>query len=454
MHIRHLREYSTKISGMQCGNADLMKYFSCRIKTFCKTLLRDCCIEMEDSAEGVEKAASSSDHIGYLAMHRSIPDDIARKYQMISASSADSTTKTFLGIVPNLIQNTKEIFVDERFSEVQNGLRGLSEETVEQLVLNIRDAEQNNRIRQLACEVCKILELLCLKNCGKQPTSEIEKWGENLAILSMLGFLKAFFQHCPQNIRLHKRLELFSGRLRDIMSDKWDITDEVVMHEFCNVAQSLSHFAKFNPSKLVRFELTDSTNSPVNCHSEDVEYDRCYDTFSQQFHVKKESEDELQLHAVACVNVDGQVHKIGAFQSVIKLRAPGEEAFDRCMVRFVDVAVIKLEDQGLENRRRVVLCSTQKEKLSEVLDHLKRELNEDLVDLRMSEISQCRLKMHSISTNVGAVLSLRLLYKWRFEAVTLDSRDFVALADSSAGGASVPEVELVGKGKLFEICIA
>jgi len=52
--------------------------------------------------------------------------------------------------------------------------------------------------------------------------------------------------------------------------------------------------------------------------------------------------------------------------------------------------------------------------------------------------------MHTLGTKAGAVLSLRLVYKWGSDAIALESKDFVTLADSSAGGACIPEVQLVG----------
>ena len=457
MHVRHLRDLATKISGLQHVNAELTKYFSGKIQTLCKIVLRDCCIELEGSRERVERAASSSSTnlIGYLEnleMQRRISKEISRNYQRICSSSAECIIKTFLETLPCLIQTIKEIFSDEMFSEQQNGLRGLSEETLEQFVSNIRDAERNNRIRQLVCEVCKILEQLCLENCRQQPAADIEKWGNSLAILSMLDFLRPFFQNFVQGVRLHKRLELFSGYLRDIMSDLVDVTDEVFMRDFSNVSLSLIHFAKFDPSKLVRFDLLALTSSPVTSIRESVEYDKHQDTFSQRFHIKNESEDELQLHAVALIHVDGKIHKIGAFQSVIMLSTSAVDVFDECVSRFDNVTMMKLEGEDSE-RLRVILCSTQKEKLSEVLHVLTGKLSEDLIDLKQSQITQCHFTMRSVAGREGSVLSFRLIYKWGSEAVFLDSKesDFVAFVDSSAEGACIPEVQLVGKPTYLQL---
>ena len=452
MHVRHLRELATKISGLQFENAELMKYFSVKVQTLCKVVLTDCCIELEGSVEGVKRAALSTNPVGYLEIHRAIPKDIARKYQQVCSPSEESIIKTFRAIVPNLIQSVKEIFVDENISEVQNGLRGLSENRLEQFLSNVRDAEKNIRTQQLVCTVCEILEQLCLENCGKQPATEIENWGATLAIPSMLSFLKLFFQHHEQGIRLHKRLELFSMRLKDIISGHVDTADEVFMRDVSNVTLSLIHFAKFSPSKVVRFELTGSTNSAVTCDSENnndkVHYERHHETFSQWFEIRKESEDELRLHANALVHVDGRICKKGAFQSVITINTSAEEAFDACMTHFIDVTAMKLKDNDSENLR-VVLCSIQKEKVSEVLEVLKRKLSEEVVNFRQSEVTQCHLTIRSITSKAETVLSLGLFYKWGSEAVGVDSKDFVSLPDSSVGEACTPEVQFIGKMKLM-----
>lgn len=66
MHIRHLRELAVKIRELKIENADLMRYFTGKIKSLCETILRDCCIELTSSPEEVEWAASSEDHTNYL----------------------------------------------------------------------------------------------------------------------------------------------------------------------------------------------------------------------------------------------------------------------------------------------------------------------------------------------------------------------------------------------------
>ena len=334
-----------------------------------------------------------------------------------------------------------------------DSVRWLSEDRLEQFLSNVRDAEKNIRIRQLVCVVCENLERLCLENCDKQPTTEIVNWGETLEISPMLSFLKPFFQNHKQGIRMHKRLELFSKRLKDMMSDQVDTDDEVFIRDISNVTLSLIHFAKFSPSKLVRLELTGSTNSPVTCvrekNNDNLHYDRHHETFSQWFEIRKGSEDELRLHANALVHVDGRSCKKGAFQSVIKINASVEEAFDACTTNFIDVTAMKLKGHDSE-KLQVVLCSTQKEKVREVLEVLKRKLSE-VVDFSQSEVTQCHLTIRSITSEAETVLSLGLFYKWGSDTVDLDSKDFVSLADSSVGGACTPEVQFVGKIKLLVI---
>ena len=136
MHVRHLREYAAKISGLQRTDVNLMRYFAYQIQTLCDTLLRDCCIELETSADGVERAASSSSCVHYMEIHRPVPEDLEEKYPEVF-SSPDESVKASLAIVPNLIQITKDIFVEEEVSQVQNGLRGLSKETVDQYIIQV-----------------------------------------------------------------------------------------------------------------------------------------------------------------------------------------------------------------------------------------------------------------------------------------------------------------------------
>ena len=93
MHVRHLRELATKLSGLQRENAESMNYFTVKIQTLCKMALRDCCMELEGSVEGVERAALSTNPVGYLEIHRAIPKDIAQKYQQVCSSSEESIIK-------------------------------------------------------------------------------------------------------------------------------------------------------------------------------------------------------------------------------------------------------------------------------------------------------------------------------------------------------------------------
>lgn len=446
MHIRNLRELAAKVSGFQCTNFDLMKYSAWRIQTLVKTVLKDCCIELEDSAEEIDRAASSTNHFDYLKIRRPTPEDIARKYQVICSPSEESIIKVFPTIVPHLIQYVKEIFVDE-IPQGQNGLRGLDEKKVEQSLFKVRKAKENNGFRELVDEVCEILHQLCMKNRDIDPSAEMETWGEHLAILSMLNFLKRFFQHCKQDLRLHKRLLQFSGRLRDINSNRVDIADDPLMRDFSDISQSLINFAKFDPSKLVIFELTGPQKCRVG-YCESVCYDEHHDIFYQWFHIEKESEEVLQLHATALVHIDGEIREIGAFQSKIMLNASWEEAFEKCMVNFPDVVAAKLKDKH-SNNRRVVLCSTQSEKLLKVQDVLKQELNQG-IDFRGSEVTRCPLTVRTTASKAGAVVSLRLLYKWGSESIGFDSKDFNAFADFYA---VAPEGNLLGKTKIVVIVV-
>lgn len=449
MHIRQLRNVAKKILGLQYMHADLQNYFIRKIQNLCKSVFRDCCVELEVSADNVERAAASTNHAQYLIQsidnHCPLPQEIKKRYQEVCSLSEESTIKTFLIIVPYLIQNTKDIFVDKRMSEVpQNGLRGLTKETLDTFVSSVRTAKENSGFFELLRDSCNILQRLCMENYDKEQNTEIEKWGESLAMLSMLSYLKPFFQHCCQDIRLYKRLELFSCCLREIVANR-DYVDEVLVHSSCNVLMSLIHFAKFDPSKVVRFELSVfSTCVPCTCIRETIKHDKLENTYSQVFRIKNE-EDELRLYAVARVYIDGEIVRKGkgTFQATITLTPSCEQVLDRHINRFHDLTVAKLTDKGSGNLR-VVFCTTQKEKLSPLLEVLRKELKENVFSW---EVKQCPLSMRSNVTSMeAAMLGLRLVYKWGSEAVVHDSNDFLAYDRSS-------HVQCVGKFIIFVICL-
>ena len=459
MHIRRLRKLATKITGLQLNNTDLVRNFSRKATILCNSVLRDCCLELNQD----EAFSSSNDADSFVKQfienRQPMLEYISTKYKLVCSPSDESRTSIFLAIVPHLIQTIKEIFVDHKRLVPHSGLIGLHEDNVNQLLTSVLNARQNNRFRDLVYVECQILEKLCLKNHNKKPVAEITKWSESLAIEQMLNFLERFFKHCLHDIRLHRRLEIFSCRLRDTLLTDDKEVDEDYMQDFANILLSLVDFAKFDPSKLVRFELIDSKNSTLSSTSSDVEnvvHDEYDDTYSQTFSIKKVSEDELQLGAAACVHIDGSICKKGAFQSVIMLNRSGMDAFNRCMSRFApaDIAVMKME-AGNEHSGKTVLYASQKEKLSELIQIFKQELSEDMVDLRQSEVSQCYLLMRCIDFTKEKVLRLRLKYKWGSEAVALDSNDFVTFADCSAGGACLPKVtSFDGKfDSLFIVCV-
>lgn len=450
MHIRNLREFTTK-------NIDAGLF-----RTLCMSVLRDLCIEMECSAEGVERAASSTNHADYFLINHSteirppnenrrpIPQDIASKFRQVCLQSHEPCLKTLLSIIPYLIQSVKEIYVDCGSTEPQNGLRGLSKDKIDAFVSNVQKAEQEENVGDLVYEMCEVLEQLCIENRYNQAKAEIKEWGERLGIGQMLISLNQFFQHSQQDIRLYKRLDLFSRNLRDIMTCRVR-SDQVFiyLHDVCNILLSLIGFARCDPSKLVRFELVDPENVSLSCYNESVSYDEFENTYWQRFCITKESEDDvLQLYAVARVHVNGQTCEKGAFQSEIVLNAASEEVFDKCMIGIADVAVMKLKDKR-PGKLNVVLCSTKKEKILELHTALKRELREGLQDIRKTDITRCYLKLSSIKPS--RKLFLRLLYKWESEAVVFESKDFVTVACCSFGSACTPEIRLPGKISLFDV---
>ena len=436
MHIRHLRKVASKILGLQHETTYSQNYFIRKIHNLCKSVFSDCCIELEVTADNVERAASSTNHAQYLIQSienhcPALPQDIETKYQEVCSVFEKSTIKTFLIIVPYLIQNIKDIFAGERISEVpQNGLRGLPKETLDHFASSVRNATGNNGFFELLCDACNILEQLCLENYEKEPNTEIEKWGESMAILSLLNYLQSFFQHCCKDIRLYKRLDLFVRCLRKTIAHR-DGIDELFVYDLSNVLMSLIHFAKIDHSKVVRFELNSSTDLPFSCPRETVRYDRLEKTYSQVFRIKRETEDELQLHATARVYIDGGICRKGTFQLTMMLTPSSEKALNGYITRFHDVTVTKLKDKDSGNLR-VFFCTARREKLLELLDVLRKELRENVVDMNRPEVTRCPLSMRSLVTlKADTVLNLRLVYKWGSEAVVLDSKDFVAYARPS-----------------------
>ena len=137
----------------------------------------------------------------------------------------------------------------------------------------------------------------------------------------------------------------------------------------------------------------------------------------------------MQLEAVAHVHINGRICSIGAFESLATLPASCSEAIDRVPIARLSVAVKREHDKS--GNLRVTLYS------------IKKGLGADVVDPKGTEITQSHLKVRS-SAKSGTIVRLRLVHKWGSGAILLDSNDFVALADSTAGGACVPHPEIAG----------
>ena len=440
MHINHLRELSSKIRETKNMDSELLKYFTCQIQNLCSSVLKDCCIEIARLDVDVETFGPQNS-ARFLEIHQKISKEDACKYQQMCSSSPKSPIENFLVIVPFLEQTIKDIFRDDGISNEQNGLWGLPESTINQLASNVLDALQNRNISKLAGEVLNVLEQLCFANRGVRPTEEIKQWSSGGGMLYLLSILKSFFTSCEEK-KLYKRLHNFSGFTKEILLDPTAF-DEIFIRDVHNVSLSLVKFAKFDPTKLVRFELVNSvTKSSITDSSEDVKYDD-QDTFSQQFCISKHSDDELQLDARALVHRDGKVCQVGAFRSVILLSATSREAFDRCQISDLPVAVIQHSESEM---LRVVLCATTRENISKALNLLKSKLGEDEIDWQQTEITASSLTVLTTAEK-GTVVSLRLFYKWRSEAIALESKDFCALVDSSSSEGACAHKNLPMAGK-------
>ena len=432
MHINHLRELAFQIARTNREDLHSMD-FTNQIRTLCNFILKDCCIEM--NAE-----VTIESYPRFLSFHQRVTDDVAVTLEKICSSSTRSINTDFFCVLPFLIQAIKEIFREERPSVVQNGLKGLPKEIVSIHECHVQDAFQSKDILKLMYEVCSVLKHLCLRNCSKQSAEEIDVWSESLGIWNMSDCLKSFFQD-RQDSKLHKRLQLLSRFLGRIAADNGNVT-EIELRYFYHVSLNLIKFATFDPSKLVRFEITNSTNCPITSYSEGLKYDMPHDTFSQQFEIRKESEDALQLDAVARVHLGGQIRVIGSFQSVIMLPPSSVEHFERYVSRATLPVTIKRKrsDSGI---LRVVLCSTGRENISKALSLLQRSLGDDLVDGEQLTVTESHLTVRCFA-EAGKVVSLRLIYKWDSDAIYVESKDFICIADSSGGGTCTTELTLTG----------
>ena len=441
MHIEHLRELAVTILGLEHKDLNMMKYLGFEIKKLCNSVLRDCCIEIASSKEDLDLATSTENCASLLEIHKQMSEDLAKKYKHLCLSPEESITGNFLMIVAPFVQVIKEIFRDERIPQDQSGLRGVSDETTFQnIFLHIQEAAQSKSIFRLLSEVCNILENLCLSNNHSRSTEdEIHKWGGSAMILAMLNFLEKYFQTSEAR-RLCKRLEVISVSIRAIMSNPTAFEGNF-LRDFHNVALSLLKFAKFDPSQLVRFELNDPTNSSNTQGNDELKYDKSQETFSELFWISKESEDELQLEAVAHVHLNGHIHSIGAFESLITLPESCSEVIDRMPMASLSVALKREHDES--GNLRVSLYATQKKNVRKALNYLENELGADAVDLKRVEITQSHLKVCSFA-KAGTVVRLRLVHKWGSETLVLESNDFVALADSTAGGACAPDPGIAG----------
>ena len=86
MHITHLRELATSILGLSHEDHDMMKYLENEIRNLCRSILRDCCIEMANSKEDM-KWASSINLIHILVANRIISKEVSQQYRAMFLSA-------------------------------------------------------------------------------------------------------------------------------------------------------------------------------------------------------------------------------------------------------------------------------------------------------------------------------------------------------------------------------
>lgn len=371
MHINHLRDLGKKILRLEHRNPHCINRLASNIHILCNDIFRDCCIEVAGCDERVKTASPTENYVRSLQMHRRVSEKEARMYLELLSSSKEAKFGNFLSCLHALIQAVKEIFRAGDIPEVLTGLRGLPKEIVDQLKSKVCVALQNDDILKLICEVCETLKKLCLNNSASQTTDDIEMWASGVLILNLLYFLKRFFQS-KKEIRLFKRLQVISSSLAAIMSNPFPVAKSLI-RDFNNIAQSLLEFAKFDPKKLVKFELLESTGISA-ITSQGLEYDKPpRDTFFQTFYFAKECKDKLYLRATANVHINGQMCTVGAFQAVIMLPAMYEEAFKRSQMN--TPVAIQMRRHDAENLE-VVLHGMQRACIVQALECLETELGE------------------------------------------------------------------------------
>ena len=290
MHIRNIRQVAGKEK--QCRNAEIKKlYFQTEMQALCKMVLEDCLIELE-----------GSDLDDFAERQKSIQE----RYDMICSSSAsESNSETCQIDIPKLVQDIKEIFHHKSKPDVLNGLRGLFGEEVDAFRFKIKDAQEAKNLGGIVVEVGNVLAKLCENNRGDQATaSQIQMWRRSLMIPRMLDFLERFFERCRQDRRLLRRLRNLSEKQSEIM-DGSQKGHEFLIKDASNTAMRLIDFTKFEPSKLVRFQLNSSPHVAYN--SGIIRHNRNNDVFSQEFTITEGPSEEFPLRLTVCtVRLDGQ----------------------------------------------------------------------------------------------------------------------------------------------------
>ena len=238
MHITHLRELATSILGLSHEDHDMMKYLENEIRNLCRSILRDCCIEMANSKEEM-KWASSIDLTNILVANRIISNEVSQQYRAMFSSAENVVKANFLELVPHLVQAVKEIFRDESIPLSQSGMRGLGEETVIRIASAIQNAAKDKKILSLFTEVSNILEKLCQENNNNPSQNTVEKiqeWGRSVMVITMLDSLEDIFETAGSDPRrLRERLRDASLHLKDIMSDQ-KAYEGIFLRDFHNVS--------------------------------------------------------------------------------------------------------------------------------------------------------------------------------------------------------------------------
>ena len=268
----------------------------------------------------------------------------------------------------NFIKLVKEIFTIEAkldSQETLSGLWGLQKEVLQQSTETVWNSlEEDSSSGVIVSELCSVLERLCLKNSGGRSSEQIHKLGECLAILDLLSILAPFMKTTVGS-KLKKRFESVAVFVRRIVKNPRVVEDETLQY-FAKITLTLVKFAAFSPAKLVQFEANPLL-CPNLCRKQNLSYDSDQEMFSQTFEVAKGTEDELELEAIALVQIHRTTQtRLGAFKTEFLLKQEENEKLEELRRKCKELWIMIKVKAEKPDKTRVTPFSKRKKKLESI----------------------------------------------------------------------------------------